>query len=631
MSKFCSETVKKSLKKKVEIIMKIKTKYKSVLLLSLLLLASISPLTSLGRATAKPRTSAPTFSWQEVTYDYSLARLWTDDSKIFNYSSSYSDVFQFTHRNYNFSELTMVKEIRTTYYDSNYSFYSNTTISGYIDVNMSLDVYRVDVQYGDAVDLIWMALKQGTLEMESFYEKYEKDYSLIEEYYQDIESEFIKYDLNTWEVIDSWTETYNETGILNMTVDADPITYNEYSLIDLEFSIPLILVMQVYTTEKKDKIAWAEMFWEYIIYKDRDNDAIYSAGETSNPSSSGFSLYSSDEFCGVVRPMAWELELYRETVDHLDPESTSNLTMHRILPFDKTVSEIASTIQFTPPALIGDNVVSWDVEYSQFPIFTLLTDDDIPFSEWYSTEANATYDLMSPGDFNYQFDYNLSENRADLDFTLGLSKISNESLYNALQGYGLCLPHHNFFVASFDINEVDPIELTMPSDLFTFESNGTTVAEINMINPVKKNYTLYDFPELGTNTEMESAGGSLHRLLMADSEQNSNAGDPFINLIYTIKEVAEADPTFTIVDDLYHLETQNYPIWNGEKLVHDPTLTIYYEPQEFGEESPEPGAIPGFDLYAIFAVASVAISIQIIKRRKEKKTPLNPFFLFIYV
>jgi hypothetical protein len=63
------------------------------------------------------------------------------------------------------SERTMVKEIRTTYYDANYSFYSNTTIKGYIDLNMSLDVYRVDVQYGDAVDLIWTAIKQGTLEL----------------------------------------------------------------------------------------------------------------------------------------------------------------------------------------------------------------------------------------------------------------------------------------------------------------------------------------------------------------------------------------------------------------------------------------------------------------------------------
>ncbi len=594
--------------------MKIKMKYKSVLLLSLFLTACLSPLTSLGRATTNPKTSAPTFSWEEVTYDYSLARSWAGESKIFNYSNSYSDVFNTNSHYYNESASTWTKEIRTTYYDANYSFYSNTTIKGYIDLNMSLDVYRVDVQYGDAVDLIWTAIKQGTLEMETFYEQWEKDYSYVEEYYQDVESEFVKYDTNTWDVIDSWTETYNDTGVLNMTVDADPTVYNAYNFLELEFSIPLILVMQVYTTANKDKIAWAEMFYEYIVYKDLDNDAIYSAGETSDPTTSGFDLYSSDEFSGFLRPLAWDFQMYREYT-HPSP---FNETIHRILPFDKTVNEIASTIQFTPPALIGDSVVSWDIEYPQFPISALIIEDE---SVEYYTKANATYDLMSPGDFNYQFDYNLSESQADLDFTLSLSKISNESFYNAVQGLGLCLPHHNFFVASFDINEVDPVELTVPSDLFTFESNGSTVAEINMINPAKKNYTLYDFPELGTNTEMESAGGSLHKLLVADSEQTGNVGDPFTNLIYTIKEIAEADPTFTIADDLYKIETQNYPLWNGEKLVHDPTLTIYYDPQDFGEEPPdlpEP-AIPGFDLCAIFAVASTVISMQIIKRKKEKK------------
>jgi hypothetical protein len=318
-------------------------KYKSVLLLSLFLTACLSPLTSLGRATTNPKTSAPTFSWEEVTYDYSLARSWAGESKIFNYSNSYSDVFNTNSHYYNESASTWTKEIRTTYYDANYSFYSNTTIKGYIDLNMSLDVYRVDVQYGDAVDLIWTAIKQGTLEMETFYEQWEKDYSYVEEYYQDVESEFVKYDTNTWDVIDSWTETYNDTGVLNMTVDADPTVYNAYNFLELEFSIPLILVMQVYTTANKDKIAWAEMFYEYIVYKDLDNDAIYSAGETSDPTTSGFDLYSSDEFSGFLRPLAWDFQMYREYT-HPSP---FNETIHRILPFDKTVNEIASTIQFT--------------------------------------------------------------------------------------------------------------------------------------------------------------------------------------------------------------------------------------------------------------------------------------------
>jgi len=598
-----------------------RNKIKLLAILSLFLLSFFSPLFVSGQETADP--IKPSFSWQETTYDYSLYREWSGDSRVINYSDAFSDVFSANLYYYNESEQTITKEIRTHYYNGNYSFFSNKTTKGYIDVNMGLDVYRVDTQYGDAVDLIWMALKQGTLEMDYFLEQFEEDYSFIEEYYIDIESEFTKFNATTSEILDVWSEISNETGVLNMTVDGDPSDFHSYYSYDIEFSLPLILVMQIYTTENNDKIAWAEMFYDYIVYNDTDQDGIYSAGETDNPSTSGFSIYSGDEMCGVVRPLAWDFQMYYEYIDLITNTST-NITIHEILPFDKSVSEIASTIQFTPPTLIGDSVVSWDIEYAQFPIKATIIDRDKIPSEVYYTETNATYDLMSPGDFKYQFDYNLSENRADLDFTLSLSKISNDSFYNAAQGYGLCLPHYNFFVASFDINEVDSVELTMPSDLFTFESNGTTVAEINMINPVKKNYTLYDYPELGINTEMESAGGNLHKLLTADSEQSANAGNPFVNLLYMIKEIVEADPTFTIVDDLYQIETQNYPLWNGEKLIHDPTLTIYYKPQvseEDPSELPGPAVIPGFNLYAIFAVASVVVSILIIKRRKEKKHP----------
>ena len=250
----------------------------------------------------------------------------------------------------------------------------------------------------NAVDLIWMALKQGTLEMDYFLEQFEEDYSFIEEYYIDIESEFTKFNATTSEILD----------------------------------------------------IWAEIFYDYIVYNDKNQDGIYSAGETDNPSTSGFSIYSGDEMCGVVRPLAWGFQMYYEYIDLITNTST-NITIHEILPFDKSVSEIASTIQFTPPTLIGDSVVSWDIEYAQFPIKATIIDRDKIPSEVYYTETNATYDLMSPGDFKYQFDYNLSENRADLDFTLSLSKISNDSFYNAAQGYGLCLPHYNFFVASFDL------------------------------------------------------------------------------------------------------------------------------------------------------------------------------------
>lgn len=594
----------------------IKKKIKSLALLTVFVLSCFSPMLVLGDP--KPTLD---YSWQETSYDYSLFREWNGNSVVINHSDTYLDEFSAILFHYNKTEGTYIKETRTHYYTGNYSYFSNETVKGYIDIDMNLDVFRVDIEYGKSVDMIWMALKQGTLTMDYLTEQYEKDYSYVEEYYMDIEREFIKFNATTSDIINIWTETSNETGVLNMTIDGDPINYDSFYSYDLEFSLPLILVMQIYTTNKGDKIAWAESFYEYIIYKDKDGDSIYSAGETSNPSTSGFNLYSSNEMFGVVRPMAWDIQIYQER-EHPVP---SNGTIHQILPFDKTVTEIASTIQFTPPSINEDNIVTWNVEYPQFPINAFVTDDVKPPSEWYETNWNATYQEMSPGDFNYQFDYNLTETQANLDLTLNLSKISDESFYNATQGYGLCLPHYNFFVTSFDINEVDPIGLTVPSDLFTFESNGTTVAEINMINPVKKNYTLYDYPELGIDTQMESKGGSIHKLLMTDSEQNANAGNPFINLIYTIRDIVEAYPEFTIVDDLFHLETQNYPLWNGEKLSHDPTFTIYYENQGTEETPPDdpdptpstPPGIPGFDLFVVVGLISAVVVLQALTLKKR--------------
>lgn len=134
-----------------------RNKIKLLAILSLFLLSFFSPLFVSGQETADP--IKPSFSWQETTYDYSLYREWSGDSRVINYSDAFSDVFSANLYYYNESEQTITKEIRTHYYNGNYSFFSNKTTKGYIDVNMDLDVYRVDIQYGDAVDLIWMALK----------------------------------------------------------------------------------------------------------------------------------------------------------------------------------------------------------------------------------------------------------------------------------------------------------------------------------------------------------------------------------------------------------------------------------------------------------------------------------------
>jgi hypothetical protein len=467
--------------------------------------------------------------------------------------------------------------------------------------------------------MIWVALKEGFLDMEYYLDSYASEFFLFEEYYQDVVSEYTKFDMTTWEVLDEWTVLSNDTGTVNKTAKSDPPDYWSYIWRRNVFSQPLILTSQIYTTENGDKIAWAEMFYNYFIYNDSDKNGIYSVGVKEGGSiSGGMNLYTSDEWCGVMNPIAENTQFYYEENYPENPSSNWNFSNQVIFPNDTAVSAIASTIEFTPPVLDENNVITWDIVYPQYPVYVSINNQ----GETY-TNGGGSYSSLSPTDFSYEYGYNLTQNQANLDYTFGISKIDKPGFYDAVQGLGLSIPRYNFFISSFDINEVDQIDLTVPSSLFTFESNETTIAEINMMNPVKKNYTLYDYPTNGINTEMESMGGSLHRMVTASSEISANSADPVLNLIYAIEEIVEADPTFTMVDDLFHLETQNYPLWNGEKLVHDPTLTIYYEPQEFSwpeqPEPPGPSAIPGFNLFAIFAVLSVIVPIQIIKRRKEKK------------
>lgn len=555
------------------------------------------------------QTTKIEYNWSENQYTFHFTRNWEQVSDIINYSGSYHDQFSTNIGEYNETEDSWVNEQRIITYASNYTYYSNTTRTGGCNLDLIFTIYQVNINYGDIVKLMWVALKSGTIQMEYDMNSYFKEYSYYEDFQEDIESKFTKYDFSTSEKIDEWTENSQNIGIREM--NPDPIEYSEYNLYNFEISMPLILTMQIFTTENKDKIAWAEEICDYIIYQDRDSDGIYSAGETSNPSQSGFSLYQSDEYCGVIYPMAaWGTYFY--DYNGYNTSYTVNF------PCDKSVNEIASNIKFTPPSLT-DNIVSWNIEYPQFPMDIRVT--DFENGNYYFTRPNATFSNVSPQDFAYGFNYNITETQANLAYTIGLSKVSNSTLYSKLQGYGLSLPHYNYFLSSFDITEVDSKDLTIPDDLFIFESNNTIVAEIDLLSPLKKNYTLYDYPKLGADTEIESRGGSLHRLLMRDQELSVNPTNPFINLIYSVSDVVATDRSFIVVDDMYRVETHNFPIWNGEKLWHDPTLRIHHHgaPGANDINPYNPTTIPGMDVCLMIMSSVVVVMVYLIKSQSKSK------------
>ena len=379
------------------------------------------------------------------------------------------------------------------------------------------------------------------------------------------------------------------------------------------FAMPLILTIQLFTTENKDRIAWVNMFNDFLIFKDLDSNAIYSIVDQDKggiPAISG-----SNEKVGSLEPMV--MELYRNYTEYMDESGYTSIE-HVRYPSDKTVSEIASTIKFSPPLTTSEANVTWGIEYPNLPTYASFWDGE----HYFSNEMNSSYANSCPTDYSYTFDYNIGNNFTNLDITWELGKITNASLHNIVQGCGLVIPHYNYFLSTFDIDEIDAKELTLPCDLFAFESNDTIVAEINMGGQDKKNYMLYDFPVSGVNTELESKGGSVHPLVVAFDELNSHYEDPIINSIYALKDIVVQDPTFGIEDSLYRLEIQNYPLWSGERLRHDPTLTVYFEEYEVEEEETTNGGkkpfIPGYNYAFLIGAVGVITLIIVLERRKKK-------------
>lgn len=597
---------------------KIEKRIKLMLLLTLVSFSSFLPLSLMSRGFLPLKTSAPSFSWQDTTFSTSFVRVWDGDSSIFNYSSSYEDIFHTNSHYYNETEDTWTRGISTTDYRANYSTFSNITIVGNITVDFEVDIYRVNAQYKNVLDMYWFALKNGTYDLDYYLDQWIHSYVLNESYAQETVTNYTKFNFSTWEVLDTWVEYSNESGVKNTYQPPYPRDYREHKRTTTKFTKPIIIVSQLFTTKNKDKFAWAELYSDFFLFKEKNKDGIYNAGSIEG--STDFpSLYGSDEWYGVLEPIAQEVDYFYEKTFPNDSPSNYNASFQFSRPNDTTVEEIASNIAFTPPSLDENDIISWEVIYPQHPILASIHGAGVD-----DFQTGATFASMAPTNFSYKYDYNVSNTEANLDFTFGMSKINEPGLYNAVQGLGLSIPHYNLFISSFNINEKNSKQLTVPSSMFVFESNETVVAEINLINPKKVNYTLFDYPSLGIDSELKSYGGSLHKGILDMMSLDSHDTKPLLNLIYILEDTVAADPTFTNVDSLYHLETQNYPVWSGEKLLHDPTSTVYFDPQEEEQEPPTiptPTTIPGFNVMLVVTVSTVVVAIKVAKTKNKQKKP----------
>ncbi|UCC21057.1 MAG: hypothetical protein JSV62_07210 [Promethearchaeota archaeon] len=554
-------------------------------------------------------TPTLSYSWREVNYSNTFVTIWDGTSNVIKYKGSYADTYNFTKGKLNESENTWTRSFSTVNFDANYSYFSNKTLWGNLTVDLDLDLYQVNIDYGGGLQFIWMALKKGILESVQYNVIESVNYTYLEDNRRIVDTTFEKYNLTTMELISTWNDTHTEFGEINFThrYVKDAVPFNWYQYDYQEFTMPLFLTMQIFETENHDHIAWANLFCDFLMYKDKDENAIYSVGDSGDYPS----LWGSSEFCGFLRPIAIHESghnIYYNIFGDSHESKGRNL-----YPIDRTVDSFADTIQFTAPTTIGDKV-TWDIVYPGFPLDGAQMDQDYSTSEWFYFPLNASYAETSPGDYAYQFDYTIdaNESKADCSVSVDLPKITNSTCYEAVSDYGLVIPQYNYFLSSFDIDEIDMKEITVPADKLSFESNGLLVAEFEMDPFDKRNYTLSDFRGSGEDIVLESQGASLNPFIQSLCGSGGHSDQPVLDLLYAIEETVEAGNYFTISDELYRISTQNYPVWGGDRLIHDPVLTVYFT----DNPTTTSANIPGYSIVIITGAVALTI-IYFVRRRKS--------------
>jgi len=554
------------------------------------------------------------YNWSLETFSAQIGTVWDHESFRMNESGTYDEVFNYS-RGYALSDTEWIEEESVFTYNVNYSYFSNLSLFGDYALNVNLDVYKVDISYGTSVFFVWVGLKNGTFSAEYNIYNITHDFRHENSFYKKTETTYKKYNSTTTELLATWNETIEDNGSW-LSEDGPQSDYTVHQTIDMEFSMPLILTFQVYETQNGEKVAWADMISDFYIFEDIDKNGVYSVGETSVEQNM-FRMTTSDEMRGMFMPWAFNYTLH---TDYWSPEVTFNDTNNYKFPIDKEVNYFGDSIQFSPPQLVG-NEIEWDILYPDFPIYGFVQTEE----DWFTSGPN--YNDSSPGNYSYGYNYEITNETADLDLTARLPRLSDVDFFNAVDNLSLAFPHYTFFLSSADITETGNPIVTIPSDIFQFEVGGAQVAEINMEED-KKYYSLMDYPDLGNNRTFEAIGSTISRLVGNELENNpTTPRNWFVDTIFTLEDLdlVQLDPRFSGAFSLYNVEIQNYPTWSGYELIHDPTLTIYHNgtsaPQEEVPDIPDipdvPGAISGYDLY-IFAGIFGVITIIIAKKRKFK-------------
>jgi len=566
------------------------------------------------------------YNWSEDTYKATVTEIFNNDNEEKNTTSTsertYSGEKSYLYWNETSGMYQWNEDEFTITINTNYTYWYNLTHSGNYTLKADLDIYSVNLTYGNNLELLWMALKNGT---------YIREYWTT--YYNFNTTQSIQYMINKTFIARKVYNainigTFSKKGSLNHTyVPANEITSGEYnygwswedtntvlSRFETTLTAPQIYIMQTYTTEDGETVAWVNRIDnQFFIYNDTDENMIFSAGNVKDG-------------VGIIPYM----EVANEYVGSMEvgAQDVKQGSYHKTSPRDVSIEKLVSNITFSPPIETGDNKISWNITYNEYPVSAVvydrpggMTTNEFTYNNMYN--HNATYNNMSPMNFSYQFEYEVLPQRADLDYTFEMSKITNSSFYKETQGYGLAIPYHSYFMASNEVEQTTNNDLNFAEDSIDFALGDEQVGMIDMNNPLKINYTLYNYTGTNDYDVFKSIGSTVNE---QTTELEKNLDRNF--MIFTLANLTrQREPLENFVDS-FEIELMNYPMWSGEQLTHDPTFTALWgtkskstlpvpDGNDDDDNSRNGASIPFGNFYLFFIVVGI-IGVVIYRRRKLK-------------
>jgi len=284
-------------------------------------------------------------------------------------------------------------------------------------------------------------------------------------------------------------------------------------------------------------------------------------------------LYDDVEYEGSLHPLIIDGHVYFEL---LDPIENYFFDSDQSFPNNSKVSDAFPLINFRKPTL-DKGVLSWGIEYNSFPFIStrVLESFHLP---------NITYEGSLKSDYSFEFDFVINQDRSQLDVTTGLETVesSRSQFMDDIGDFELCVPHYTYLVSSMDIHEDFSDVMTRAHDVFEFEMAEKAVCEIDM-GGTKKPYTLFNHSDGDKESTLNSVGAAITKKVTDPMENaitpfTGGGLRPFANLVFSLDDTIKDDPILkpaTNTRRIVSIETENYPVWSGNAIYHDPSLKTF--------------------------------------------------------